>query len=43
MNRPLAEFVDMLRYADVPVSIGEVLDAARTIDLLGYSDRNLLK
>lgn len=43
MNRPLAEFVDMLRYADVPVSIGEVLDAARTIDLLGYSDKNLLK
>ncbi|MBL4667407.1 MAG: VWA domain-containing protein [Sneathiella sp.] len=43
MNRPLTEFVDMLRYADVPVSIGEVIDAARTIDLLGYSDRNLLK
>ncbi len=43
MNRPLAEFVDMLRYADVPVSIGEALDAARTIDLLGYSDKHLLK
>ncbi|OUR80207.1 hypothetical protein A9Q83_01910 [Alphaproteobacteria bacterium 46_93_T64] len=43
MNRPLAEFVNMLRYADVPVSIGEALDAARTIELLGYSDRTLLK
>jgi len=43
MDRPLAEFVDMLRYADVPVSIGEVLDAGRTIELLGYEDRGLLK
>lgn len=43
MNRSLAEFVDMLRYADVPVSIGEVLDAGRTIELLGYDDRGLLK
>ncbi len=43
MDRPLAEFVDMLRYADVPVSIGEALDAGRTIELLGYEDRDLLK
>ncbi|MEP3246609.1 MAG: VWA domain-containing protein [Sneathiella sp.] len=43
MDRPLAEFVDMLRYADVPVSIGEALDAGRTIELLGYEDRGLLK
>lgn len=43
MNRSLAEFVDMLRYSDVPVSIGEVLDAGRTIELLGYEDRGLLK
>ncbi|MBE7637295.1 VWA domain-containing protein [Sneathiella sp. P13V-1] len=43
MSRPLAEFVDMLRHADVPVSIGEAIDAARTIELLGYEDRSLLK
>ncbi|WP_169569654.1 VWA domain-containing protein [Sneathiella limimaris] len=43
MNRPLAEFVDMLRYSNVPVSIGEAVDAARTIDLIGYSDKALLK
>ncbi len=43
MDRPLAEFVDMLRYSDVPVSIGEALDAGRTIELLGYEDRDLLK
>ncbi|MFT6557300.1 VWA domain-containing protein [Sneathiella sp.] len=43
MDRPLAEFVDMLRYSDVPVSIGEALDAGRTIQLLGYEDRDLLK
>jgi len=43
MNRPLTDFVEMLRYANVPVSIGEVLDASRTIELLGYTDRKLLK
>jgi len=43
MDRPLAEFVDMLRYSDVPVSIGEALDAARTMELLGFEDRGLLK
>ncbi len=43
MNKPLADFVEMLRYADVPVSIGEAMDAARTIELIGYDDRSLLK
>ncbi|MEH6402672.1 MAG: VWA domain-containing protein [Sneathiella sp.] len=43
MDRPLSEFVDMLRYSDVPVSIGEALDAARTMELLGFDDRSLLK
>ncbi|GLQ06677.1 VWA domain-containing protein [Sneathiella chinensis] len=43
MDRPLADFVNMLRYGGVPVSIGETMDAARTIDLLGYDDRGLLK
>ncbi|MCR9213922.1 MAG: VWA domain-containing protein [Proteobacteria bacterium] len=43
MDRPLAEFVEMLRYADIPVSISESLDAAVTVQLIGYEDRALLK
>lgn len=43
MDRPLAEFIEMLRYADIPVSIGESLDAAETVQLIGYDDRDLLK
>jgi uncharacterized protein with von Willebrand factor type A (vWA) domain len=43
MDKPLAEFIEMLRYADVPVSIGESIDAATTVQLLGYEDRGLLK
>jgi len=43
MDKPLAEFIDMLRYASVPVSISESLDAAATIQLVGYEDRSLLK
>ncbi|MEH6545212.1 MAG: VWA domain-containing protein [Sneathiella sp.] len=43
MDRPLAEFIEMLRYADIPVSIGESLDAAETVQLIGYDDRGLLK
>ncbi len=43
MDKPLAEFVEMLRYADVPVSISESLDAAVTVQLIGYEDRALLK
>ncbi|WP_373085675.1 VWA domain-containing protein [Sneathiella sp.] len=43
MNKPLADFVEMLRYADVSVSISESLDAAETIQLFGYEDRGLLK
>jgi uncharacterized protein len=43
MDKPLAEFIEMLRYADIPVSIGESLDAAETIQLIGYEDRGLLK
>lgn len=43
MDRPLAEFIEMLRFADIPVSIGESLDAAETVQLIGYDDRGLLK
>ncbi|USG63049.1 VWA domain-containing protein [Sneathiella marina] len=43
MDKPLAEFIEMLRYADIPVSIGESLDAAETVQLIGYDDRGLLK
>ena len=43
MDKPLAEFVDMLRYSDVPVSISESLDAAETVQIFGYQDRGLLK
>ncbi|MCF8468783.1 MAG: VWA domain-containing protein [Sneathiella sp.] len=43
MDRPLADFVEMLRYSDVPVSISESLDAAATVQIFGYKDRGLLK
>ncbi|MZR31801.1 VWA domain-containing protein [Sneathiella litorea] len=43
MDKALADFVEMLRYSDVPVSISESVDAAETVRLFGYSDRTLLK
>jgi len=43
MDKALADFVEMLRYSDVPVSISESVDAAETIRLFGYKDRGLLK
>lgn len=43
MDKALAEFVEMLRYSDVPVSISESVDAAETVRLFGYKDRGLLK
>lgn len=43
MDKALAEFVEMLRYADVPVTIKETMDAANTLRLIGYQDRELLK
>lgn len=43
MDKALAEFVEMLRYSDVPVTIKETVDAANTVRLLGYQDRELLK
>ncbi|MEX0582976.1 MAG: hypothetical protein WD185_04850, partial [Sneathiella sp.] len=43
MDKPLADFVEMLRYSDVPVSISESIDAAETVRIFGYKDRDLLK
>ncbi|MBO0333768.1 VWA domain-containing protein [Sneathiella sp. CAU 1612] len=43
MDKALADFVEMLRYSDVPVSISESVDAAETVRLFGYKDRGLLK
>ena len=43
MERPLTNFIRALRSSDVRVSTGEALDAARTLKLIGYADRDLLK
>ncbi|WP_288902074.1 VWA domain-containing protein [uncultured Sneathiella sp.] len=43
MDKALADFVEMLRYSDVPVSISESVDAVETVRLFGYKDRGLLK
>ncbi|MEZ5945807.1 MAG: hypothetical protein R3C04_02950 [Hyphomonas sp.] len=43
MERPLTNFIRALRSSDVRVSTGEALDAARTLKLIGYADRAMLK
>ena len=43
MDKPLADFIEMLRYSDVPVSISESVDAAEIMRLFGFEDRSLLK
>ncbi len=43
MERQLTNFIRALRSADVPVSTGEAIDAARAVALTGYADRQLLK
>lgn len=43
MERTLTNFIRALRSSDVRVSTGEALDAARTVALVGYGDRPLLK
>jgi len=43
MERPLTNFIRALRSSDVRVSTGEALDAARTLKLIGYADRSMLK
>ena len=43
MERPLTNFIRALRSSEVRVSTGEALDAARTLKLIGYADRSMLK
>ncbi len=43
MDKTLTSFIRALRAADVPVSIGESVDALKTTAFVGYSDRQMLK
>ena len=43
MDRTLTSFIAALRNADVRVSTAETLDALSAVELVGYSDRELLK
>ena len=43
MDRALASFIRALRAAGAEVSTGEAIDAARTVDVIGYADRPVLK
>ncbi len=43
MEAALTNFIRALRSSDVRVSTGEALDAARTVALIGYADRALMK
>lgn len=43
MEQTLTKFIAALREAQVPVSIGESIDALKTTDFLGFGDRQLLK
>lgn len=43
MEKQISNFIRALRSAEVRVSTGEALDAARTVAMIGYGDRPLLK
>ena len=43
MDQLLTQFIGALRNADVRISTAETLDALSTLELVGYSDRHLLK
>jgi hypothetical protein len=43
MDRTLTNFIKALRAADVPVSIGETIDALKTVSVTGYDDRTFMK
>ena len=43
MTQVLTEFIRALRASDVRVSTAESIDAAATIDQMGFDDRGLLK
>ncbi len=43
MDSTLTNLIKALRVADVPVSIGESIDALKTVAITGYDDRQFLK
>lgn len=43
MDKTITSFIRALRAADVPVSIGESVDALKTAAFVGYGDRQMLK
>lgn len=43
MEKQISNFIRALRSAEVRVSTGEALDAARTVAMIGYDDRLLMK
>ena len=43
MERVLRDFIIALRNAGIRVSVSESIDAAHTLDLVGYEDRDILK
>jgi uncharacterized protein with von Willebrand factor type A (vWA) domain len=43
MDQLLTQFISALRNADIRISTAETLDALSTVELVGYSDRRLLK
>lgn len=43
LEKQISNFIRALRSAEVRVSTGEALDAARTVAMIGYGDRPLLK
>ena len=43
MDQLLTSFIGALRNADVRISTAETLDALSAVELVGYSDRRLLK
>lgn len=43
MDQTLGDFIKALRNADVRVSSTEVVDAHQVVDLVGYTDREMLK
>ena len=42
MDRTLTNFIKALRAADIPVSIGESIDALKTVAVTGYDDRTFI-
>src|ERR687891_245779 len=43
LDQLLTQFIGALRNADIRISTAETLDALSTVELVGYSDRRLLK